>query len=366
MKNIKILLTSILLMVVLSFTGIAYAYTSPYNEPSTLVRYGSTGTSVKWVQDLLKQNGYTITVDGVFGSQTKNAVIHFQKYNNLSTDGIVGELTRNALKKSVGISSTTTTSNSSNNISSSINANMYTTANVNFRSGPSTSNSSYGILSKGTIVYALQSKSNGWTYVKYNNRYGYISSNYLSRSYIAPSSTTNQSNGTLPTFNRGTTNLIDIIKNCKSYYSNNNFKYSLATGVRSIPADKSKSYNSNYYTDCSNFVSWVLYEYALSNGKTSMQNYFSYQRNSATFASIGANGGNDYLTTVNGIANARPGDILVTNGHVEFFSSYFKNSNGTLSIKVYNCGSDASIRQPGLSTSATKYASEIKCILRVK
>lgn len=365
MKNMKILLTSLLLILIISFANISFAYTSPYQEPVTLVKYNSRGTSVKWVQDLLKQNGYTIDVDGIFGNKTREAVIHFQKYNNLSPDGIVGKLTRNALKKSVQ-SSSNISQNSSSYITSAINQNMYTTANVNFRNGPSTSNSSYGVISKGTIVYALQSKSNGWTYVKYNNRYGYISSNYLSKSYIAPSNIANQSSGTLPTFNRGTTSLINIIKNCKSYYSNNNFKYSLAAGVRSIPADKSKSYNSNYYTDCSNFVSWVLYEYALANGKTSMQNYFSYQRNSATFASIGANGGNNYLTVINGIGNAKPGDILVTNGHVEFFSSYYKNSNGTLSIKVYNCGSDSSIKQPGISTSATKYASEIKYILRIK
>ena len=29
-----------------------------------------------------------------------------------------------------------------------------------------------------------------------------------------------------------------------------------------------------------------------------MQNYFNYQRNSATFASIGAAGGNNYLSVV--------------------------------------------------------------------
>ena len=43
--------------------------------------------------------------------------------------------------------------------------------------------------------------------------------------------------------------------------------------------DKTKLYNGNYAVDCSSYVTWVLYEYALANGKTDMKNYFSYQRN---------------------------------------------------------------------------------------
>ena len=105
-----------------------------------------------------------------------------------------------------------------------------------------------------------------------------------------------------------------------------------------------------------------------------MQSYFSYQRNSATFASIGANGGNNYLSVVSkktatanvNLANAKPGDILVSNGHVEFFNSYTTNSNGTVTLKVYNCGSTSSIQASGLTTSATKNVSDITYILRVK
>ena len=316
------------------------------------------------MQDLLKQNGYTITIDGEFGNKTKNAVIHFQKYNNLETDGIVGNQTRNALKKAVSYTNNTNNSNNitSNNITQVINSYMYTTANVNFRSGPSTANTSYGVLEKNTKIYVLQSKSTGWSYVKYNNKYGYISSKYLSSTAV----TTASSQNNLKTFNRNSSDLMSIIKNCKSYYAQNNFYYSLANGVRSIPADKSKNYSGKYYVDCSSYVTWVLYEYALANGKDNMKDYFSYQRNSTTFASIGANGGNSYLKVVNGLENARAGDILVTPGHVEFLSSYTRNSNGSLNIKVYNCGSDSSIKAPGITTSVTKYESSISYILRVK
>ena len=154
----------------------------------------------------------------------------------------------------------------------------------------------------------------------------------------------------------------------------NNFYYSLAAGVRTIPADNSKTYEGKRYVDCSSFTSWVLYEYALANENTAMKNYFSTQKTSSVFASIGANGGNNYLKVVDektssknvDLANAKAGDILVTKGHVEFLNSYARNSNGSIALKVYNCGSNSSIKNGGVTYSATKYESEILYILRVK
>ena len=71
-KNIKVigvLLATFILLI--SFTSISHAsYSSPYTEPTTLIRKGSSGTSVKWVQDMLNHNGYSLTVDGSFGTKT--------------------------------------------------------------------------------------------------------------------------------------------------------------------------------------------------------------------------------------------------------------------------------------------------------
>ena len=359
-KNIKVLgafaLTIILLI---SFSNVSYAsYSSPYSEPYTLIKKGSTGTSVKWVQDMLNHNGYSLTVDGVFGTNTYNAVVSFQKSKGLLVDGIVGSATRNALKNNAYSSSTNST----------INDYRYTTTNVNFRTGPSTSYSSKGILNQGTKVYVYQVRKDGWAYIKYNNSYGYIYSQYLKTNNIVSTSNNIQSNG-LPVFQRTNTSLMGIIKACKNYYANNNFVYSLAAGARSIPADKSKLYNGIYAVDCSSYVTWVLYEYALINGKTDMKNYFSYQRNSTTFANIGSNGGNSYLSVVDSgtidLSKAKPGDILVSPGHVEFFNSYTQNGN-KVSIKVYNCGSTSTARVPGTTTSATKNINDITYILRVR
>ena len=308
---------------------------------------------------MLNHNGYNLTVDGIFGNNTYNSIISFQKAKGIQVDGIVGIATRNALKNNNYSSNSTT-----------INNYRYTTTRVNFRNGPSTSYSSKQILNQGSKVYVYQIRKDGWAYIKYNNSYGYIYSNYLSITNTASQLTNIQSNG-LPVFQRTNTSLIGIIKACKAYYANNNFIYSLANGARTIPADKSKLYNGNYAVDCSAYVTWVLYEYALINGKTNMQNYFSYQRNSATFANIGANGGNAYLSVVDkkdsnnvNLSLAKPGDILVSNGHVEFFNSYTQNQN-TVSLKVYNCGSTQTIKVNGITTSATKNISDITYILRV-
>lgn len=284
--NRKVIFLCLFIFILFSSTVLA-AYTSSYSEPTILLKKGTYGTGVKWLQDMLNHNGYSLKIDGIFGTATYNAVMNFQKNKGLSVDGIVGQATRKALK-----------------------------------------------------------------------------------TYANSSTTSNK----LPTFNRNSSNLTTIIKNCKAYYANNNFKYSVANGVRSIPADKSKSYSGNYYVDCSSYVTWVLYEYALANGNTAMQKYFSYQRNSATFASIGSAGGNSYLKVVdkkNGtkcvdLSQAKPGDILVSNGHVEFFNSYTNHSGNYVNIKVYNCGSNNSIKKPGLTTSATLDKSKITYILRVK
>lgn len=65
---------------------------------SALSRMGSRSDEVKSIQQALKEKGYyTYTVDGIFGTRTRSAVIKFQSDNGLNPDGIAGEKTLKAL-----------------------------------------------------------------------------------------------------------------------------------------------------------------------------------------------------------------------------------------------------------------------------
>ena len=65
---------------------------------TAVLRQGSRGGEVKEVQRRLKNWGYYQgAVDGVFGANTKEAVVSFQKKNGLKADGVVGSATFKAL-----------------------------------------------------------------------------------------------------------------------------------------------------------------------------------------------------------------------------------------------------------------------------
>lgn len=65
----------------------------------SLSKYGSSGSEVRSIQTRLTELGYfSGKIDGIFGNQTKNAVIKFQKDYGLTADGIVGSNTLKALR----------------------------------------------------------------------------------------------------------------------------------------------------------------------------------------------------------------------------------------------------------------------------
>lgn len=65
---------------------------------AAVVAWGDKGDQVALVQQKLKQYGYfSGAVDGVFGKQTYDAVVWFQRKNGLKVDGVVGESTATAL-----------------------------------------------------------------------------------------------------------------------------------------------------------------------------------------------------------------------------------------------------------------------------
>jgi len=135
-----------------------------YTAPTADLAYGASGSQVSWVQSVLSQMGYTITVDGSYGATTQAIVAQYQTDYGLSATGTVNAETRNALiawwSDPAGL--------------------YQATSNVNMRSGDSTS---YGIittLAAGTQVSVIGFNAAGtWANVVYNGTEGWVSKTYL-------------------------------------------------------------------------------------------------------------------------------------------------------------------------------------------
>lgn len=72
---------------------------NPYQLTKRSLLLGCRGESVKWLQYALNECGANLTVDGIFGKQTKLAVLLFQKDHGLQQDGIAGPETIAELQK---------------------------------------------------------------------------------------------------------------------------------------------------------------------------------------------------------------------------------------------------------------------------
>ena len=76
---------------------------NPYKEPTRIVKKGSKGNDVRWLQYALNKAGnYHLVIDGCAGALTINALIDFQSKHGLDPDGICGKLTRAKLKELMG------------------------------------------------------------------------------------------------------------------------------------------------------------------------------------------------------------------------------------------------------------------------
>lgn len=80
---------------VCKFLDVNYVARELANYPT--IRRGSNGNFVTILQYLLNLYGFNLSTDGIFGANTENAVKQFQTNNNLAADGIVGRNTWTAL-----------------------------------------------------------------------------------------------------------------------------------------------------------------------------------------------------------------------------------------------------------------------------
>ena len=115
LKNKKIIIGSIILVLI---AIIACMLLFENSSVEALSKYGSRGNEVTQIQTKLKRWGYyNGNVDGIYGTQTLNAVKYFQRKNGLTVDGIAGPATL----KAMGIYNTSSSSSSSSSNSSNVN-----------------------------------------------------------------------------------------------------------------------------------------------------------------------------------------------------------------------------------------------------
>lgn len=109
----KKILISVIALVAIAITIFAIFFEN--NTVEALSKYGSRGNEVTQIQTKLKRWGYyNGNIDGIYGSQTVNAVKYFQRKNGLTADGIAGPATLKAMGIYSSSTSSSTTSNSSN------------------------------------------------------------------------------------------------------------------------------------------------------------------------------------------------------------------------------------------------------------
>ncbi len=108
----------LILLVILFGIFCSYQIFFRNSQVDALSKYGSRGEEVRQIQTKLKRWGYyNGNVDGIYGSQTLEAVKYFQRKNGLTVDGIAGTKTLQAM----GIMNSSNSSSSSSLSSSDLN-----------------------------------------------------------------------------------------------------------------------------------------------------------------------------------------------------------------------------------------------------
>lgn len=89
-------------MLLISIIIIGTLFTARIANAATILKVGSYGSDVKVLQTKLQTLGYSVgTIDGIFGQNTKSAVVSFQMNSGLQADGIVGPITSQALDNAI-------------------------------------------------------------------------------------------------------------------------------------------------------------------------------------------------------------------------------------------------------------------------
>ena len=115
-KNKKKIIIGVIITLVLAIAiSVIYFLVNENDSVEALSKYGSRGSEVTQIQTKLKRWGYyNGNIDGIYGTQTLNAVKYFQRKNGLTVDGIAGPATLKAMGIFNSSNSGSSSSNSSN------------------------------------------------------------------------------------------------------------------------------------------------------------------------------------------------------------------------------------------------------------
>lgn len=117
MKKFKLAVAVFMTALTIITAGICASNLTASAAETVVLKSGSTGAQVRTLQTKLKNWGYYRgTIDGIYGSGTKAAVIKFQKKNGLTADGIVGAKTAAALGMKLSASSSTNSGYASSDV----------------------------------------------------------------------------------------------------------------------------------------------------------------------------------------------------------------------------------------------------------
>lgn len=117
-KKMSVIIAGIIVIVVATIIVLFYqGYKKQNDTIEALSKYGSRGSEVTQIQTKLKRWGYyNGNIDGIYGTQTLNAVKYFQRKNGLTVDGIAGPATLKAMGIMTSSSSSSSSSSNSNNL----------------------------------------------------------------------------------------------------------------------------------------------------------------------------------------------------------------------------------------------------------